>query len=220
MNEDSGSFIRVVRTLGRRTVKGLKSTIRRIPIYGLVFFARPDSRRGAAKEVVVATVFSLLPIWLYPTLLFFADQPFWETVRSCLVRGELYLYSAALLGPLIYSVSKRYGAEGDNVGDTPVAERGFPRVLSLRFPYGDLFSVIAIVVCVIAAGVFALIRASADDFFALALNQEATLWVSVGLYVFTLSCMFCGLVYRLDLENIPVRFDDDTEVLKDQWRDR
>ena len=138
-----------------------------------------------------------------------------------MVRGELYLYSAALLGPLIYSVSKRYEATGNSVSEMSESRlRGFPRVVSLRFPYEGLFSVIAILVCCIAGGVFALIRANADGLLAPDLNEQTTLVVSVFLYGFTLSCMFCVLVYRLDLEDIPNRFGDDTEELSDQWRDR
>ena len=189
-------------------------------MYGELISARPDSRKGAAKELGAATVFSLLPIWLYPILLLFVDQPFLETLRACLVRGELYLYSAALLGPLIYSVSKHYDANVDGAFDEPESERRFPTVLSFRFPYEGLFSVVAMVVCVIAASVFALIRASADDLFMPNLNQQMTLWVSVGLYAFTLSCVFCVLVYRLDLETISLRFSDETKELESQWRDR
>ena len=196
------------------------SVIARLPIYGALVSVRSDSRKDAAKELSVATLFSLLPIWLYPLLMSFTDQLIWETVRSCVERGELYLYSAALLGPLIYSVSKRYGAN-DDVADTSESERrGFPKIVSLRFPYEGLFSVIAILVCVVAAGVFALVRASIDGLFVPDLNEEAILWASVMLYGFTLSCMFCVLVYRLDLEDLPNRFGDDTKELSDQWRDR
>lgn len=168
----------------------------------------------------MATVFSLLPIWFYPLLMWFTDEPILETVRSCVERGELYLYSAALLGPLIYSVSKRYGAN-DNLPDASESERqGFPRNVSLRFPYEGLFSAIAILVCVVAAGIFAWVRASTDGLLVPELNQEAVLWASAILYGFTLSCMFCVLVYRIDLEDIPNRFGDDTKELLDQWRDR
>ena len=83
-----------------------------------------------------------------------------------------------------------------------------PRILTLQFPYGGLFSVIAILVCVVAAGIFALIRASSDGLFAPDLNKEMVLRTSVFLYAFTLLCMFCVSVYRLDLEQIPNRFED------------
>ena len=150
----------------------------------------------------------------------FIDQPLVETLKSCVQRGELYLYSAALLGPLTYSVSKRYDAN-DQAPDASESERrGFPRIVSLRFPYEGLFSVIAILVCSVAGCIFALMRASADGLFAPNLNEEMTLVGSVLLYGFTLSCMFCVLAYRLDLENIPNRFADETKELSDQWHER
>ena len=198
----------------------LKRVFGCLPIYGALVTVRAVSRRDAVKELSVATVFSLFPIWLYPLLMSFTDQPLMETLRSCVQRGELYLYSAALLGPLIYSVSKRYDTN-DHVADTSGSERrGFPRIVSLRFPYEGLFSVIAILVCSVAGCVFALMRASADGLFAPNLNEETTLLGSLLLYGFTWSCMFCVLVYRLDLENIPNRFGDDTKGLSDQWHER
>ena len=198
-----------------------KSVGARLPIYGALGSVRSDSRKAAATELAVAALFSLLPIWLYPLLMLFTDQPFWETVRSCVERGELYLYSAALLGPLIYSVSKRYGTNADDVADSSASERrGFPIVVSLRFPYEGLFSVIAILVCCFAAAVFALVRASKDGLFVPNLNEGSVLGASVVLYLFTLSCMFCVSVYRLALEEIPHRFEDGTEELTKQWRDR
>lgn len=198
----------------------LKRTVARLPICGQVFLARLDSRKAAATELLVVTVFSLLPIWLYPVLLLLADKPFWETAKSCVERGELYLYSAALLGPLIYSVSKQYGAHGGDVTDVlEPKRRGFPRI-AFQFPHGISFSVVALLVCGLSAGAFALVRARSDGFFVYALNEETTLTVSVLLYCFTLFCMFCALVYRLDLEDIPNRFEDDTKELSDQWRNR
>ena len=199
------------------TMRALRRLVSRIPIYGALILARPTSRKVAAKELSIASVFSLLPIWLYPLLLFFADQPFWETVKSGLIRGELYLYSAALLGPLIYSVSKPYGTAFGDSSNTQDSERTFPLKLSLQFPYEALFSVIAALVCAIAAAVFALMRARTEGFFAAELNETAAFWGSVFLYGFTLSCMFCVLVYRLDLENVPSRFSHDVEELKKEW---
>ena len=200
---------------------GLRRTAERVPIYGPLLVVRWPSFRDGAKELGVATVFSLLPIWLYPSLLWLADQPFWETVRSCVVRGELYLYSAALLGPLIYSVSKRYGpSDDDNSESSEPRQRGFSMVLSFRFPYEGLFSVISLLVCTMAGTVYAWMQASAQGLISLQINEEQTLQASVLLYCFTLSCMFCVLVYRLDLEDIPARFTDDTGGLLSQWRER
>ena len=179
------------------------------------------------------------------------DKPFWDTAWSCVERGELYLYSAALLGPLIYSVSKPYtanddgvtdssesngevnggvatdssdlndGVNGDDDADTPeLPRRGLQRMMSFRFPYEGLFTVIAGLVCAVAAGAFALVRASEDGFFAPDLNKDTMLVVSVLLYFFTWSCMFCVLAYRHDLEATPDRFGDGTKELEQQWRDR
>lgn len=203
----------------RVTWHNLKSAVENLPIFRELFLARTESRKGAAKELSAATFLSLLPIWLYPLLMSFTDQSVGEAVWSCVERGELYLYSAALMGPLIYSVSKRYDANGDEVAGASESERGgFPKTLSLQFPYRGLFSFIAIMVCILAASVFALLRASADGLFAPDLNEETVIGWSVFMYVLTLACMFCVLVYRLDLEQTSNRFGDDEEELSAQWR--
>lgn len=208
----------------KRFVTFLKRTCQRVPIYGPLVVAHPDAWRGAAEELALATLFSLLPVWLYPLLMMFFDHPFFETLTSGLIRGELYLYSAALLGPLIYSVSKEYRGTGD-VPDASEPEGGSPRVPSLPFPYRKLFSALAMLVCAIAAGVIAFIRASADGLLATELNETTTFWGSVVLYTFTLSCMFCVLVYRLDLErltlaSIPTHLSDTARELQQQWQSR
>ena len=201
--------------------RSLKRTVGRLPIYGALFLARSESRKDAAKELSVATLFSLFPIWLCPVFLLFTDASFWETARSCVESGELYLYSAALMGPLIYSVSKRYDVNGgDASSDSALARQTFPRVPSLRFPYGIFFSVFAIIVCCVAAVMFAFIRARTDIPPAVDLNGDATLSWSVSLYAITLSCVFCVLVYRLELEHIPNRFSEGTKELAKQWRGR
>ena len=201
--------------------RALKTALVRIPICGHVFLARPDSRKAAVTELLIAALFSLLPIWLYPVLLLLSDQPFWETVVSCVERGELYLYSAALLGPLIYSVSKQYGAHGgDAARISSNGHDGYPRMLVLQFPHGTAFSVVSLIVIVLAGGAFAVVRASSDGIWTLPVNTNTMLTVSVSLYTFTLFCLFCALVYRLDLEDLQNQFGEQTEALSTQWRDR
>lgn len=231
------------------TGRDFKRAVANLPIYGALWDVRPDSRKDAAKELSAATVFSLFPIWLYPAILLLFNKPFWETARSCVESGELYLYSAALLGPLIYSVSKPYAANDDGasdssqsngdanggvVADSPESnggaydgertdgpeQRGLHRVVSFRFPYEGLFSIIALLVCAIAACVFAVVRASEDGLFAPDLDQDIMLVASVLLYCFTWSCMFCVLAYRHDLEATTAKFEDGTRELTQQWHDR
>ena len=192
-----------------------------VPIYGHLVNSSKDSLVAASKELGTATLFSLFPIWFFPAMLKIVGLPFWETLISLIVRGELYLYSAALLGPVVYALNKTYGGGGDeNSSDGPESARRFPRAWSIRFPYGNSFSVISILVCASAAFLFGMLRTSTYGFLVLELDERTTLVASTVLYAFTLSCMFCVLVYRLNLENVSGRFGEDTRELFEQWRHR
>ena len=194
-----------------------------VPIYGQLVNSSKDALLAATKELSTATFFSLFPIWFYPVILYFGvGLPFWETLKSSIVRGELYLYSAALLGPLVYATTKMYGgSNGEDSPDESDSEKpSFPRIRSTRFPYEASFFVTSILVCCSAAFLFGMLRTGTPGLTALELDEEATLVTSTLIYCFTLSCMFCVLVYRLNLENVPNRFGDDTRMLLDQWHDR
>ena len=107
-----------------------KALVSRVPIYGQLVNSSKHSLAAATKELTVTTVFSLFPIWFYPLLLYFGGVPFWETLKSFIVQGELYLISAALLGPLVYATTKTYGRsdadDGSNESDSET--QSFPRV--------------------------------------------------------------------------------------------
>lgn len=202
-----------------RLLRLAKTAASHIPIYGPLLQVRWRSFKDGAMELGVATLFSLLPIWLYPVLVaMLTDQLLWDAVRSCVARGELYLYSAALLGPLIYSISKRYGPDGDDESDAQGGQGH--HFWSLRFPNGGLFSVIAVLVCTLAGAAYAWMRAVEQGSLSLPIDETQTLQASVWVYVFTLSCMFCVLVYRLDLEDIPDRMRSDEGELLERWRER
>ena len=208
----------MMRTMLRRVM----TSVSYVPIYGQLVNSSRSSLVDAAKELLTATVFSLFPIWFYPVILYIVgDLPFWEILRSFVIRGELYLYSAALLGPLVYATTKTYGGSDseDRSDESDPESQNFPRVWSIRFPYESLFSIISILVCCAAAVLFGMLRNSTYGPFAFELDEEAALMTSAVLYGFTLSCMFCVLVYRLNLEKVPERFGDDERRLLNQWHD-
>ena len=195
----------------------LKNRIGRIPIYGELRYSRKESRAAAQKELLITTLFSLFPLWFYPVVLMLAGSPVWTSLESFVVQGELFLYSAALLGPLVYAITKTYGVEeatGETTDDGGISRR----TRTFQFPYGTWFVTISIVVCCFDAILFGLIRANVPGFTGLQLSEGTILVASGFLYGFTLSCMFCVLVYRIELEHVPEQFGNDTEELRSQWR--
>ena len=194
-----------------------------VPIYGQLFNSSRKAIISAAKELFVATIFSLFPMWFYPLILrVISDRPFWETLKSFAAGGELYLYSAALLGPWLYAIHKTYGGNDgeDSSNESNSDAPAFPRSWSIQFPYGISFAVTAVVMACATAFLFGMLRTSTPASLTFEPDDGATLWVSSIIYVFSLSCMFCILVYRLNLESVTDRFGEDTEELLRQWQDR
>jgi hypothetical protein len=190
-----------------------------IPIYGQLFNSSKSSISAALNDLFITTLFSLLPLWFYPIIAKFAfGTPFWSTVKSFVNGGELFIYSAALVGPLIYAITKRYGEdnEQDPQGKSDVAGV-FPKIRSIQFPYGVWFVLISILVCCFAAIFFGIMRANSSANLPIQPDEDALFVASGILYLFTLSCFFCVSVYRLNLENTSETFGQDTRNLMKQW---
>lgn len=203
--------------------RNVRWLVSHVPIYGQLLNSSRKAMISAAKELFVATIFSLFPIWFYPLILWIiADRPLWDTLRSFAAGGELYLYSAALLGPWLYAMHKRYGGSEaeDNLDESTSETHGFPRSWSIQFPYGTSFSVVAVLIACTTAFLFGLLRTSTPPALAFEADEGTTLWVSGTIYFISLSCMFCILVYRLNLESVRERFGQDTEELRKEWQRR
>lgn len=173
----------------------------------------------ALKDMIISLLFSLLPIWFFPLILtFFSNSPsYMENIITSIGQGDLFIYSSALIGPLIYSITKQYGEKEEN--DDGRKSR-FPITLTIKFPYGTTFFIISILVCMIAAICFGLLRFQSLQIISATLQGEAFLYTSIVIYVFTLSCMYCVSVYRLELESAPKHFGGDTEELMEAWKNR
>src|SRR5687768_7451751 len=92
------------------------------PVRRATFYLIPFSRefhkcsrsdfRQAWVELCITTFFSTMPLWIMPVLgpiIFQTDISFVEHLLSTIRGGELFVYCAALLGPLIYIITRRYG---------------------------------------------------------------------------------------------------------------
>lgn len=101
-----------------------------------------DDFMEAAKELCVLIIFAGLPVWLglVISLLSKGDGTTAHFLHDFLGSGEALLISAALVGPLIYIITRKYG--------------DLPETLTIRFPQGWLFVVLIAIICVIAAATF------------------------------------------------------------------
>lgn len=198
--------------------KSFRYVAEKVPVYGMLFKSSPKALREALTDLVTATLFSLLPLWFYPIISKIAyNTAFWQTVKSFVGGGEFFLYSAALVGPLIFSITRKYGEwqTGDDVdvaGGNP-----FPRRYTIQFPYGIWFVLISVMVLGFAAYFFGILREASHAPSNRQPDSEALLLVSCIMYLFTLSCFYCVSVYRLELDDTPQQFGEDTRDLMDEW---
>ena len=193
--------------------------ISKVPIYGPLTTSSGAAVRASTVELATTTIFSVFPLWFYPivTKLVYND-PLLKNMLAFVSSGEFFLYSAAIVGPLIFLITKRYG-EFEPADDRT---EGFPRKLTIQFPSGYSFIISSILICIFSAFLYGLIRTD-DSVSGTSLSDPDTrnlFWASVGIYVFSLSCLFCANVYRINLENTPNRFGKDTRRLLDDWESR
>ena len=204
---------------GASALSWIRSVFIRIPIYGQLLNSPKASYSAALREMGMTIIFSLLPLWLYPIIVYVGfGQPFWNTVRAFISNGEFFIYSAALVGPLIYAITKTYGEEPPDDPGVAMNERNtFPRIRSIQFPYGLWFVLTSIVVCCFAAMFFGIMRVETTVILPIKAEKETLLLVSCLLYILTLSCVFCVSVYRVNLESSAQAFGRDTQDLRRQW---
>jgi hypothetical protein len=203
---------------------------RRTPIYGELLNARKDSLTAALAELSATVLFSTLPIWLFPGIFSLAlkDAPgFGEILRHSVSQGEFYLYSAACIGPLIYLIFKRY-AEIRPVDETAESHSHASDVtfgtrigrLTFEFPYGLIFVVVAVLICVVSALFFTFITLSHFPHPLFEINPEFLIWTASIMYVFALSCLYCASVYRLELESVGKTLPSQERDFLDKWENR
>lgn len=220
MRDNNGPFGHTAWKSAKRAAIAL---LAKVPIYGHLVYAQKKCFRGAAGDLVVTTIFSLFPIWFYPLVTKIGyGLPFWDNAISFANDGELFLYSAALVGPLIYSITKNYSDDEDE--KAPNAQNGkikkynpFPRLNTIKFPYGSWFVIISIFICLFAAFLFGTLRLNATPVLSTPPDRETLFTASIFIYLFTISCFYCVNVYRLSLEDTSQKFGQDTDELFEDW---
>jgi hypothetical protein len=96
----------------------------------------------AAIEVGVICLSAFIPLWAGLGIFALMTTPgaVGQYGMSFMTSGEMLLISCAVIGPMLYLLTKKYGNLSDN--------------LTLRFPYSTGFSVLIVLIWFIAGGVF------------------------------------------------------------------
>lgn len=190
-----------------------------MPLIGGLADARSSSVRAAIKEVGITTLFSTLPVWFFPTLytLAFLDASSWRSnIHSAISQGDLYIYSSALIGPLIFAITVNYADWGRETASPNVSRIGS---ITFALPYGVWFVLISFLIAMIAVFCFTLMRFESAGFIKARLNYDSLITVSMLVYPVALVCLFLVSVYRNDLAN-QSSIDSDTKEFIDEWNSR
>jgi hypothetical protein len=171
--------------------------------------------KEATIELAVTTVFSTMPLWVMPLvgpLFFRSHHNFFDHMLSTVRGGELFVYCAALVGPLIYIITRRYGELRDSGKFS----------LTIAFPHGMMFVLISSAICIFAGFAFGLMKnpifegkESGVEF-----NLSGIFWVSIIVYLISLYCVFSASAYRNALTDFVKDNPSDEDELSQALKDR
>jgi hypothetical protein len=146
-----------------------------------------------------------MPFWILPilgTVIFSQPLNFVDPISN----GELFVYSATLLGPLAYVIHKRYGRFRAPPGDS----EGEGEPLSYTFPYGKTFSYVVAISCILSGVVFSIQRMKNIDALKSVkfVNDNGLFWLSVSTFFIANLVLFCVLAYRNMLKGFEDKYSN------------
>jgi hypothetical protein len=172
--------------------------------------------REAGSETAITTFFSTMPLWIMPILgpvIFQSEIDFTDHLKSTIQGGELFVYCAALLGPLVYIITRKYGEIRKSDGTFNLA---------ISFPHGLAFILFSVLICIIAGFAFSLMKNPAliTQSTAFKLNHSGIFWLSIALYLLSLYCFFSASVYRNAMSGFVKSGHADEDSFAEAWASR
>ena len=173
----------------KRVIYIMKWLLSKLPLVGGLVEARRQDFSGAISEVSVNVLFSTLPIWLGPIIIwimYFQEKSLFGLLAENLAQGEFYIYATTMLSPLFYFLWQEV--------------RG-----AKSFPSGLFISVASSIIVAVSAGLYGARKANVfifettnqgNDTTALQLNDAGYLQFSVMIYVITLIIVYVAHVYK------------------------
>lgn len=203
----------------------------RTPLIGRIALAKRSSLKASLIETIIGTLFSTLPIWFFPLVIsnmIKGSPSTGELMYNSVKRGDLFIYSAALMGPLIYTITKNYAQladekssdrTSDNAGPVEETASVFGRI-TFEFPYGAAFVITAILVCMVAAISYGISNLSEFPNSGLTLSSEFLVRSSFYVYIFSLVCLFSVSTYREELSTLSKNLPEDERDFFKRWKAR
>ena len=170
-------------------VARLRHTFSHIPLLGPLFYARWPDHRSSFKELFISLAFSTVTFW--GTAIFLLaiaasrEQTYLELVYSTVSKGELFIFSVGLLGPILL-------ATADDLEDD-------------RPRFGRVWHIVALLVLgLMATGFHAQIKAAQFENRLPAMNLDFLFHASVAVAIAAICLRYLALLYRKSTF-IPIR---------------
>jgi hypothetical protein len=158
----------------------------------------------AGIEVSIVCLSAFLPIWL--SLLVWSLTNLQEAfILSFMTAGDILLISCAIIGPLIYVLTKKHGQVEDP--------------LTLRFPYSPGLSVLILIIWVIAGVVFVLQKTSDLHLISANILNRHAIWdLSIAIAIGSIAVLYFATVFRNNMghsEPAAIMHDEQEEFVKE-----
>lgn len=175
--------------------------LHKIPILRTTIKSSKAARKSAFHETIITVLFSTTPIWLFPIIFgAFTKATITDLVSNVLSKGELYLFSAALVGPIIYWIL------GDNL-HLSMSDNSDPKtsqiIGDLRRKFPDAVSLIFCLFCIAVICSFVILLLHTEDIQPWAFDLDDKTIHLVGIAIFLLSnfLLFAALATKYDMSD-------------------
>jgi hypothetical protein len=169
-----------------------------IPIIGGLHETSRDDHLEASRELLISLLISTSPLWGGSLALSWPAQSslsFWAALKTIVSNGELFIYAASTLAPIIYIVTR---------------DRDTPRAFPSKFTYVGSVIVFAIVATII----FTMQRLKVQAL------TETAIFISMWFFLGSIFLFYIALVYHNTLLPDPAgKFRKEEQSFADSLHD-
>jgi hypothetical protein len=162
-----------------RALSRLKALFGKVPIVGGLTYCDWRHHGAALREFAVVISFATATFWLAAFIgRFDRIAPIWTLVLGTISRGELFIFSVSLLGPVVY---------------TALDERETKR----SFPEKTIHLLLTCVLALMAAAAFSKVKTSPE------LDMDFVLWSSTWIALAATTLRYLTILYNKARDSSP-----------------
>ena len=173
-----------------KLLKNLHRMFLKIPLFKELADCPEDAKKNARYEVLVTAIFSTAPFWLTAFISSFIRG---YSGEDSFANGEVFIFTTAMFGSVIYVASKRYGETKLRFEN----EEEKNQDLTHRFPLSSSFTIVSALACLMCGIVFALLKTDVISGNPnVTLNYNAVRYWSIGLLIAVFCILYCVAAFK------------------------